>query len=993
MTTPHQRFRHADIIESLAVRKDKITGEYYSRVIDIQETFPGAVRFKVNGVVLNFLEDENELRYEPRRIAHHPNDVIDIVIAIATRMPLSSPISSSKKTERTHRQTPQSPPNGNIDYAVSFLSLQSTPTSFSSDLVRLPGSANTMTASKPLLAGLAATLALNTSGILDLQQQFAQLDNTGSVQHQQLLTQITQMMHYQNELLEKQNEMLQEQADAKARDEKVLAEFEAAKERDLETHRLQKQTIDRLIVAQQRVDAILVQNYELHEYPIPRLFVILPDSYESWDPRNFLKERFRLFFLCECGEDCGSETSHGTTSSQLAITAPDTPVSPIRVRNRIHLAKHEGYELSRPTEFFDRYGSYVLGMLKILKHCLAVATVVAPVVALVDGGVKDVMDGVKSISESTMEAVDISINFLEQELDDGGVSDAFAETGSDGQDADNMFENLAALEGADLRRLDTFLQNNDQDKILGNLYRTTTEEGHVKWVCFEHYQEKYQATALASFVQSVEAANGTYDPHFRRVTISLTSSTVAKDFFMRLARQAPVVDNLDVTLAWDFGSADLVNLVNMVAKSNVRSITLDLQDDPTSKSALASFRPGKGRYHSLLSLFSNKNIRRLQLSNLHQLGTRTSNLPSSVVAPWMQSFHFHGQVNDEGRDRLTNILSRCPSLVDLRLTGSLSEGNIMDPSLHLQIFGLKKLQRLHVTGWYQYWPETPGGYIWKDGMSLQELVCTTGTLERNFVGGSIQRSGKILEVLVLVDRYADNTPIILTPKIIGEFFDGSYFSRLTHLELQAQLANGSLEFLSSTLPRLNLVHFGCDWRTDSLLRHINLASLKSLAVGNISNNFWLLRGAIQGLGGECQIESLNVDGFDYFYDDLAKILDILRLKRLFLSRASASAMVYLFRHANLSSLQIISLYGSEYLPEVENVLAQRRKDEFAESFVVQLDVYSWNSYANASVGGATRAQTQRASPSLPLGHCVKDLRSLSDHSLQFLQPILPRYSY
>lgn len=59
---------------------------------------------------------------------------------------------------------------------------------------------------------------------------------------------------------------------------------------------MQQQTIDRLIVAQQRIEAILVQNYELHEYPIPRLFAILPDSYEKWDPRNFMVERFRLFF-------------------------------------------------------------------------------------------------------------------------------------------------------------------------------------------------------------------------------------------------------------------------------------------------------------------------------------------------------------------------------------------------------------------------------------------------------------------------------------------------------------------------------------------------------------------------------------------------------------------------------------------------------------------------------------------------------------------------
>ncbi|KAF9321562.1 hypothetical protein BGZ91_004509, partial [Linnemannia elongata] len=153
-------------------------------------------------------------------------------------------------------------------------------------------------------------------------------------------------------------------AEAKERDERVLAELAAAKERDEEMHRMQRRTIDRLIVAQQRIEAILVQNYELHEYPIPRLFVILPDSYEKWEPRNFLAERFRLFFLCECGD-------HGKTNNATELTSTAQPTitaaenyAPIAIKNTIHLAKHEGYELSRPTEFFDRYGPYVLGMLR-----------------------------------------------------------------------------------------------------------------------------------------------------------------------------------------------------------------------------------------------------------------------------------------------------------------------------------------------------------------------------------------------------------------------------------------------------------------------------------------------------------------------------------------------------------------------------------------------------------------------------------------------------
>lgn len=58
--TPCQRFRLGNKVELLAVRKDKTTGNLYSRVADVRRVFPGASLFKVNGVVLFYLEDENE---------------------------------------------------------------------------------------------------------------------------------------------------------------------------------------------------------------------------------------------------------------------------------------------------------------------------------------------------------------------------------------------------------------------------------------------------------------------------------------------------------------------------------------------------------------------------------------------------------------------------------------------------------------------------------------------------------------------------------------------------------------------------------------------------------------------------------------------------------------------------------------------------------------------------------------------------------------------
>ncbi|KAG9072944.1 hypothetical protein KI688_000725 [Linnemannia hyalina] len=131
-----------------------------------------------------------------------------------------------------------------------------------------------------------------------LQQQLERSADQQSVYHQQQMHQLINMVAQQNEMVRQQNVMLQEQAASKEREERMLQEQAESKIREEQMLEMQQEVIDRLIVNQQRVDAILVQNYELHEYPIPRLFVVLSDSFNDWDPRTVLMERFRLFFLC-----------------------------------------------------------------------------------------------------------------------------------------------------------------------------------------------------------------------------------------------------------------------------------------------------------------------------------------------------------------------------------------------------------------------------------------------------------------------------------------------------------------------------------------------------------------------------------------------------------------------------------------------------------------------------------------------------------------------
>lgn len=812
--------------------------------------------------------------------------------------------------------------------SLSTLSLYPHSSSISHALARIPQGTPKQLVARPM-----AAFSSPSSDIMYIRQHLDHSTDQQSVHHQQLVEQLVLMVAQQSEMIVQQNEMLREQAEAKEREEKMLAELEAAKKRDEEMHRMQQQTIDRLIVTQQRIETILVQNYELHEYPIPRLFVILPDSYEKWDPRNFLVERFRLYFLCECGDHCKGDTETTTSSGQLTIAAASPLTDPIPVRNSIHLAKHDGYELSRPTEFFDRYGPYVLGMLQVLRHCLAVAAAVAPAVTLAETGVKDIMDGIKSISASTMEAVDMSIDFLQQKLDNETAGDRITVTNAEAQEEENIFNGLAALEGADLRQLDTFLRKTDADKVLGNLYRVTTDTGHVKWVCLDHYRQVYRELAMASFIQVLETNGGTYDSHLGKITIFLNSSTAAKDFFSRLLKQALFARSLNVTLDWAFASADLVMIVDKIGQSNIRDLELNLQDLDQPLSPASQLRPGKGRYHSLLGLLFNTKIKGLTLSNVAYIGHRTSNLSTSHSPSLLQSFHYLSKIYTVDDSRLANIISLCPHLVDLRLGAQALESEGV-PKIDMVIGSLSKLEVLHR---YNLYPQSlpfkgasrnvpmPYGSI-----ALRELV----EFGPFFYGDSymleraIEQSLATLEVLLLYldgityrNLYLDSMAALSSS--VPHAGDHSIPCRLTRLEFSVPLARESLLLMASVLPSLPLVHLGVDERTSSLLAHVNLAPLKSLSVRGLANDD--LVHLCRAISLPSQVESLRLGSISTTQGLLA-VLEAVPLRQLRLDDMSHFTLLEILPRLNLSQLQVLTLSLSEFTSNIDNILATRRPD-------------------------------------------------------------------
>ncbi|KAG0043929.1 hypothetical protein BGZ90_008928, partial [Linnemannia elongata] len=119
-----------------------------------------------------------------------------------------------------------------------------------------------------------------------------------------------------------------------------------------------------------------------------------------------------------------------------------------------------------------------------------------------------------------------------------------------------QMEKKEALEGADLRKLDTFLKDNDGNKVLGNLYRTVTDEGHVKWVCIDHYRVNYQESSAMEFQRVLDSVGGSLSESLGRVEVRIGSRVLVEQFYTALGKARSVYE-LNIGLDWACTTSDL----------------------------------------------------------------------------------------------------------------------------------------------------------------------------------------------------------------------------------------------------------------------------------------------------------------------------------------------------------------------------------------------------------------------------------------------------
>ncbi|KAH7059916.1 hypothetical protein BKA57DRAFT_512937 [Linnemannia elongata] len=940
ITAPKQSFMYGEETKSLQVRHDQEGQYFYNRLDDILHAFDGAKQFgvsefRVGGEPIPFLVSDNgqrlmEAATDKTDISQHlprTSSLAPESASATATAKVDTPLSRSNSTQcrvperpprlRPVQARPQYSPSSSVSSSVSYSSQSSGATTLTSSSISPPAPL------LPLLPTPLSSLSVENS------KRFSVISNDASRLKSELVYINNLINAAQDRKSEYFRELLRYYGILLSQEQHVFEERLSSQNLlHLHNHNPQYRTGPKKDIMERKLDAILVQSREIHECYIPRFFVLLPETFGSFDSKSLKIEQF----------------------SQPKQS--DKPHVPSFSRRRVHLHTHSSYAISRPYDFLKWYGSYILGILKVLSHCLRTGTVAHETS-------HDAMSGVDSIPNATLaNVVSGSISFLRQTLEECGITPPLPTTSPEGlQQQDGPLPNVAALESADLRRLTTFLQHNDGDRILGNLYRITTGEGYIKWVCHEHYEQSLRGTTMDSFLRILQGINGTYDPHLRKVTISLKSSADSRTFFEAFSRQASDVDELDVVFdGWSFWSRDLESLVKSVCQSNVKSLKLDLKDsvnDPICEFG-ARITPGS-KYQALFELLWNRNLQGLSLSGAGAFGFRTSDFEMGPHFSYLQSFHFLHAIKTSDQLRLMKLLAYCSNLKDLRLGDYVNPSRIRQQMVSV-IAAMEYLRTLHLYRVEGKGERPVSGLLeafTKKATPLKELVCYVGRVDEWELGEVIKSLSGALEILVveqvsppnldLVPVTTDSSPTGSSGASFQRQFTSmplpSPFSRLTHLDLNANLSPQSMNYLAGTLKSLNLVHLGLTGHSKSLLEHVNFPALRSISLlGFDADGMKPLKVYVQNCNNPTHLEVISLQGCKYANPwKFAPLLKSLTLRRLQLSGLSSPELKGMMGVMNLSRLECLVLVECHYDWTVEEALARKRAD-FRPELMLHLSI-------------------------------------------------------
>ncbi|KAF9278616.1 hypothetical protein BGZ68_008475 [Mortierella alpina] len=393
--------------------------------------------------------------------------------------------------------------------------------------------------------------------------------------------------------------------------------------------------------------AVRTMTYQLNEYTVPRLFIVLPvDNRTVCGFQNPLSKKFRLFFLCECDD-------HTNCNGHDQV-------------NRIHLANHPGYDIYRPSEFFKKYGTYVIAVMTAFEVLALVSAVIIPPVAsaLLVRDLDQIKSGLQSLHQGAEYFTSAAISVMVQKnLDHLGVRNDHGISGCFSTRHGSKLEDTVAIEGVELRSLESFLKTADREQTFGNLYKIVNEHGQVKWVCRAHSGRDQPEEAQKDLMNFVKENGGTYDERTAKLTVELRSESIAKAFYARLL-QVQKVKELDVLLRWKISSEDLQAFRDAIRPSSVVSLIFDGQ---MCGGCTIWNAHNRHKHLPLFELLAEGQLQRVKFKSFQSLFERLYSLSTIKIIPRLETLDMCRMESPMNYPLFLGFIQRCSYLRKLRI--------------------------------------------------------------------------------------------------------------------------------------------------------------------------------------------------------------------------------------------------------------------------------------------------------------------------------------
>ncbi|KAF9381546.1 hypothetical protein CPC16_009804 [Podila verticillata] len=393
--------------------------------------------------------------------------------------------------------------------------------------------------------------------------------------------------------------------------------------------------MNKATLVQNKVQEALTQTNELHENPIPRLFVVLPElimdggdsvsgslgrrpsaltpgtrTSQSADLR-----KFRLYFLCECGSYTKALPTSGV--------------------NHVHFVDHEGYEIVKPTEFFQKYGAFIRSFSHLIRNGVHCGTVsIPPLLSNSQQQQHQQQMRYRSDANSLFQAHVEGQETLKNKILDTRLAEAIQyldsidtdireDCNDDGSPTETR---IPFIDGKDIRQLQSYLKLTASDlHSLGNLFRYVSPRGLVKWICEDHHKLTVNRQNDLIFQQEITTLGGQYDLRTGRAKIQLATDKEAGLFYRAMGKTPSLsIYELDIGLRWAFTEGDLQRLVQAVIDSKVAVLTLDGGKQKADSSGGVKLMNFGKKYDPLLKVIFSTRIQSLRIINMPSLITKLS---------------------------------------------------------------------------------------------------------------------------------------------------------------------------------------------------------------------------------------------------------------------------------------------------------------------------------------------------------------------------------